>query len=55
MSMNDAWSQMGAFNVGHPYLAKLRDGTLMAYYYAGPGTHRTDIRLGKDNTLKERT
>ena len=43
LDMNDAWAQMGAFNVGHPYLAKLSDGTLMAYYYAGPDTHRTDI------------
>ena len=47
LDMNDAWAQMGAFNVGHPYLAKLSDGMLIAYYYAGPSTHRTDIRWAK--------
>lgn len=41
--MNEAWSEMGAFSVGHPYLLDLGDGTLMAYYYAGPSTHRTDV------------
>lgn len=42
-SMQDAWSEMGAFAVGHPGMLKLPGGNLLAYYYAGPHTNRTDI------------
>lgn len=41
--MNDVWSEMGNFNIGHPYITRLRDGRLMAYFYCGPSTHRTDF------------
>ncbi len=47
LSMNDAWSEMGAFSVGHPFMTKLHDGTIVAYYYAGDTTHRTDIHWVK--------
>lgn len=45
LSMNDAWSEMGAFCVGHPFITGLSDGTILAYYYAGKTTHRTDIHF----------
>ena len=41
--MNDVWSEMGKFNVGHPFIEHLDDGTIMAYFYSGPSTHRTDF------------
>ena len=41
--MNDVWSEMGKFNVGHPFITRLLDGNLMVYYYSGPSTHRTDF------------
>ncbi|MBT3318501.1 MAG: exo-alpha-sialidase [Clostridia bacterium] len=47
LSMNDAWSEMGAFSVGHPFMTKMNDGTIIAYYYAGDTTHRTDIHWAK--------
>lgn len=47
LSMNEAWSEMGAFSVGHPFMTKMRDGTIVAYYYAGDETHRTDINWVK--------
>lgn len=42
--MKDAWSEMAAFSVGHPFLKRMQDGTLWAYFYSGPTTHRTDFR-----------
>lgn len=45
--MNDVWSEMGAFCVGHPFVKRLQDGTLMAYFYSGPSTHRTDVHYVK--------
>jgi len=45
--MNDAWSEMVAFSVGHPNLVMLPSGILYAYYYAGPNTDRTDIYWAK--------
>ena len=41
--MNDVWNEMGKFNIGHPFIERLSDGTIMAYYYNGPSTHRTDF------------
>ncbi len=43
--MNDVWSEMAAFSVGHPFLQKMPDGTLWAYFYSGPSTHRTDFHV----------
>ena len=45
--MNDVWAEMGAFSIGHPFLKKLQDGTVLAYYYNGPSTHRTDFCYAK--------
>ena len=41
--MNDVWSEMGNFNIGHPFMTRLQDGRIMAYFYSGPSTHRTDF------------
>lgn len=41
--MNDVWSEMFAFAIGHPFLAKLDADTVLAYFYSGPSTHRTDF------------
>lgn len=41
--MNDVWAEMGKFNVGHPFIERLADGTVMVYFYSGPSTHRTDF------------
>jgi len=41
--MNDVWSEMAAFAVGHPYMESLADGSLWVYFYNGPSTHRTDF------------
>lgn len=43
--MNDVWSEMGAFNVGHPYMLRLKDGRIAVYFYSGPSTHRTDYHF----------
>lgn len=45
-SMNDVWSEMAAFSIGHPYIEKI-NGELWAYFYCGPSTHRTDFHLVK--------
>lgn len=45
--MNDVWSEMAAFSVGHPFLKRMQDGTLWAYFYSGPSTHRTDFHAVK--------
>ena len=45
--MNDVWSEMAAFSVGHPFLKRMQDGTLWAYFYSGPSTHRTDFHVVK--------
>ena len=45
--MNDVWSEMGAFSVGHPFLYRMCDGTLWVYFYSGPSTHRTDFHYVK--------
>ena len=41
--MNDVWTEMGKFNIGHPFLHRLQDGNILAYFYCGPSTHRTDF------------
>jgi len=41
--MNDVWNEMGAFFVGHPFLCSLSDGSIMAYFYSGESTHKTDF------------
>jgi len=41
--MNDVWSEMAAFSVGHPYIKRMNDGSVWVYYYSGPSTHRTDF------------
>lgn len=41
--MNDVWSEMAAFSVGHPYMKRMQDGSLWVYFYSGPSTHRTDL------------
>lgn len=46
-SMNDVWSEMGAFNIGHPFMTRLSDGSIYAYFYCGPSTHRTDFYFVK--------
>ncbi len=45
--MNDVWSEMAAFSIGHPFLKRMQDGTLWAYFYSGPSTHRTDFHYVK--------
>lgn len=45
--MNDVWTEMGAFSIGHPFLYKLKDGTVFAYFYSGESTHRTDFHVVK--------
>lgn len=41
--MNDVWSEMSKFNIGHPFVERLPDGRLMVYFYSGPHTDRTDF------------
>lgn len=43
--MNDVWSEMGNFNIGHPFMERLQDGSIIAYFYCGPSTHRTDFHF----------
>ncbi|MBQ4037650.1 MAG: exo-alpha-sialidase [Clostridia bacterium] len=43
--MNDVWAEMGAFNIGHPFMTRLNDGTILAHFYSGPSTHRTDFHV----------
>jgi len=45
--MNDVWSEMGNFSIGHPFLAWGPEGDLLAYFYSGPSTHRTDFHCIK--------
>lgn len=46
-SLNDAWSEMEKFSIGHPFIERMADGTLWAYYYSGPSTDRTDFHVVK--------
>lgn len=43
--MNDVWSEMAAFSIGHPFIKFMRDGRLFVYFYSGPSTHRTDFHI----------
>ena len=45
--MNDVWSEMGAFSIGHPFVKRMEDGTIWVYFYSGPSTHRTDFHYVK--------
>lgn len=45
--MNDVWSEMAAFSVGHPYIKAMPNGQLWVYFYSGPSTHRTDFHIVK--------
>jgi hypothetical protein len=42
-TMQDAWSEMGAFSVGLPCTAVLPGGEVLVVYYAGPHPDRTAI------------
>lgn len=46
-SMNDVWSEMSAFSVGHPFIESMPNGELWVYFYSGPSTHRTDFHIVK--------
>ena len=41
--MNDVWREMGNFNIGHPFITRIGEDELMAYFYCGPSTNRTDF------------
>ena len=42
-TMQDAWTEMGAFSVGLPYTALLPGGDLLVTYYGGPATDHTGV------------
>lgn len=42
-SMQDAWSEMGAFSIGLPRSVRLPDGHMLVVYYAGPEQNHTGI------------
>ena len=42
-TMQDAWTEMGAFSVGLPYSALLPAGDVLVAYYAGPQTNHTGV------------
>ena len=41
----EAWTEMGKFTAGHPFLTRLNNGQLLAVHYAGPAKDRTDLML----------
>ena len=41
----EAWTEMGKFTAGHPFITRLADGQLLAIHYAGPEKDRTDLML----------
>ena len=41
----EAWTEMGKFTAGHPFITRLADGRLLAIHYAGPAKDRTDLML----------
>ncbi len=41
----EAWTEMGKFTAGHPFITALADGQLLAVHYAGPAKDRTDLML----------
>lgn len=45
VNMEEAWSEMGKFSVGHPQALQLAENELVVYFYAGSETDRTDIQL----------
>ncbi|MBR2344000.1 MAG: exo-alpha-sialidase [Clostridia bacterium] len=45
--MNDVWSEMAAFSVGHPFIKRMPDEKIWVYFYSGPSTHRTDFHIVK--------
>lgn len=45
--MNDVWSEMGAFSIGHPFITEADSEYAYAYYYSGPSTHRTSLHYAK--------
>ena len=42
---SEAWTEMGKFTAGHPFVTRLGDGRLLAVHYAGPEKDRTDLML----------
>lgn len=45
VSMNDSWSEMVMFSVGHPNLINLGGGEILAYFYAGDHCDSTNIEF----------
>ena len=45
--MRDAWAEMGAFSIGLPETAILRNGDILVVYYAGPRTDHTNIEWAR--------
>ena len=45
VSMNDSWSEMVMFSVGHPNLINLGGGEILAYFYAGDRCDSTNIEF----------
>ena len=41
----EAWTEMGKFTAGHPFVTRLSSGRLLVIHYAGPETDRTDLML----------
>jgi len=46
-TMNDVWMEMAAFSTGHPFMARMSDGSIWVYFYSGPSTDRTDFHFVK--------
>ena len=46
-SMNDVWMEMAAFSTGHPFIYRMKDGSIWVYFYSGPSTDRTDFHYVK--------
>ncbi len=47
--MNDVWSEMAAFSIGHPFMELMDDTTLWVFFYSGPQTDRTDFHVVEIN------
>jgi len=46
-TMQDAWSEMGAYSIGLPMTARLANGDVLVAYYSGPKTDHTGIRWAR--------
>jgi hypothetical protein len=46
-SMQDAWAEMGKFSLGLPATALTKNGDVLATYYSGPETDKTDIKWAR--------